>query len=142
MQITITGKHRTLSDSLKQYLEGKVTELTNYYEKIIDAHVVLDKEKKNQVVVIHLRVAGQTLIAENKSTNLRAAVDAVIDKLEKQLVKYKEKWQRKGTKQQEDRPVGVEHPVEIAEPEPVEEQGAILIFEDEDQADLSPKTGS
>ena len=142
MQITITGKHRTLSDSLKQYIEGKVTELTNYYERIIDARVVLDREKKSQVVVIHLRVAGQTLITENKSTNLRVAIDAGIDKLEKQLVKYKQKWQRKGVKQLENLSVGVEHPVDIDEPEPAEEQGAILTFEEEDQADLSQKTGS
>ena len=91
--------------------------------------------------MIHLRVAGQTLIAENKSTNLRAAIDAGIDKLEKQLVKYKQKWQRKGTKQQEDRTGSIEYPDEIAEPEPAEEQGAILTFEEEDQADLTQKTG-
>ncbi len=142
MQITITGKQRTLSDSLKQYIEGKVTELTNFYERIIDAKVVLTRENKNQVVVIHLRVAGQTLITENKSTNLRAAIDAGIDKLEKQLVKYKQKWQRKGVKQQENLSLDVERSVDIEEPEPAEEQGAILTFEEEDEADLSQRTGS
>ena len=142
MQITITGKHRTLSDSLKKYIEGKVTELTNYYERIIDAHVVLNKENKNQVVAIKIRVSGQTLNTENKSTNLRVAIDASVDKLEKQLVKYKEKWQRKGAKAQQERLAVIEPPVEIEEPEPLEDQGAVLIFEEEDQAEESQKTGS
>ena len=142
MQVTITGKQRTLSASLKKYIEGKVTELTNYYDRIIDAHVVLSKENKNQVVAIKMRVAGQTLNTENKSTNLRVAIDTSVDKLEKQLVKYKQKWQRKGSKTQQERLMVIEPPVEIEEPEPIEGEGAILTFEEEDQAEESPKTGS
>jgi len=134
MQITVTGKHRPLSDSLKQYIEGKVGELTHYYEKIINANVVLEKESKNHVVSINLRVAGQSFNSENRSTNLRAAIDASVDKLEKQLVKYKQqKWQRKGPRQQEERLPAVE----TVEPEPVEGEGAIITFEEEDQAEES-----
>ena len=129
MQITITGKHRPLSDSLKQYIEEKVGELTHYYERIIDANVVVEKESKNHVVAINLRVAGQSFNSENKSTNLRIAIDASVDKLEKQLVKYKQKWQRKGPRLQEERSPAVE----TVESEPVEREGAILTFEEEDQ---------
>ena len=126
----------------KRKISGVSVWQRNYYERIIDAHVVLNKENKNQVVAIKLRVSGQTLNTENKSTNLRVAIDTSVDKLEKQLVKYKEKWQRKGTKPQQERLEVFEPPVEIEEPELIEGEGAVLTFEEEDQAEESPKTGS
>ena len=142
MQLKITGKHRNISDSLKIYIDKKVTELTHFYDRILDANVVLEKENINHVVTIKLRVAGQMLKAENRSNNLRAAIDACIDKLEKQLVKYKEKWQRKGPRVQEVLSVDSGSSVEDEEPELVGEQGAVLIFEEEDQSENSKKTGT
>ncbi|MBN2288225.1 MAG: ribosome-associated translation inhibitor RaiA [Candidatus Glassbacteria bacterium] len=142
MRINITGKHRTLSDSLKEYIEKEVTELTHYYERIIEANVVLEKEGKNQVVAINLRVAGQTLITENRSTNLRVAIDSSVDKLAKQLVKYKQKWQRKGPKSPEEQPVEAEAAADTEEPMLPEEGEAVLTFEEEDQAEESTTTGS
>ncbi|MFC1614225.1 ribosome hibernation-promoting factor, HPF/YfiA family [Gemmatimonadota bacterium] len=142
MQVTITGKHRPLSDSLKIYIEEKVSELTHFYDKIIDANVVLEKEGKNQVAAIQLRVSGHTFNTENKSTNLRAAIDSSVEKLEKQLVKYKQKLQRRGPKSQEGQLFAIEASAEAGELEPVEEQGAVLIFEEEDEAEEPQKTGS
>ena len=142
MQVTITGKHRPLSDSLKTYIEEKVTELTHFYDKIIDANVVLEKESKNHVVAMRLSVSGHTFNAENKSINLRAAIDSSVEKLEKQLVKHKQKWQRKGSKSQEEQLTDIENFTTVEESELYEEQGAILTFEEEDEAEETRRTGS
>jgi ribosome hibernation promoting factor len=142
MQVTITGKHRPLSDSLKIYIEEKVSELTHFYDKIIDANVVLEKESKNQVVAIKLRVSGHTFTTENKSANLRAAIDSSVEKLEKQLVKHKQKLQRRVPKSQEEQSVAIENSVETGEFLPPEEQGAVLTFEEEDEAEEPQKAGS
>ncbi|MEA2062114.1 MAG: ribosome-associated translation inhibitor RaiA [Gemmatimonadota bacterium] len=135
MHITISGKHRNLSDSLKTYIEERVSELSHLYGRAIKARVVVDMESKNHVVAMNLRVPGSnTLNSEDKSTNLRSAIDSSVDKLAKQLVKHKEKTQRKSVRTHGPRtgePVGPA--VESGLPA---EHGAILTFEiEEDQAE-------
>ena len=95
MQVLISRKDGHLSESLKEYIETSILDMTQYFDKLIDAHVTVDKENKASDVRIDLRVPGATLVAHGKSSNMRAAIDSASDRLEKQLHKYKEKLQRK-----------------------------------------------
>ena len=95
MQVLISRKDGHLSESLKEYIETSVLDMTQYFDKLIDAHVTVDKENKSSDVRIDLRVPGATLVAHGKSSNMRVAIDSASDKLEKQLHKYKDKLQRK-----------------------------------------------
>src|SRR3989304_1964980 len=101
MQITITRKNANVSESLKDYVESKLSVLIKHYGKIIDAHVVMDNEGNNQVVEITLRVSGHSIFSKYESTNLRAAFDTCVTKIDKQLKKLKGKIQRKALTSEE-----------------------------------------
>lgn len=137
MRITITGKHRNLSESLKSYIEDKVSELTRHYEQIIDAHVILDMEKKIHVVEIILHVARQNFHTKTSSSNLRVAIDACAEKLVKQLVKRKSKVRRKALKPEEAVLSGKVFPSATRESDQPTGENTILTLETEETASLN-----
>ncbi len=101
MQINITRKSAGLSDSLRTYIESKLGGLDNRFDKVIDAKVLMNEHGRENSVEINLHVTGANVFAKDQSTNLRAAFDSCIDKLDKQLSKKKEKMRRKSLTQQE-----------------------------------------
>ncbi|OGF96712.1 MAG: ribosomal subunit interface protein [Candidatus Glassbacteria bacterium RIFCSPLOWO2_12_FULL_58_11] len=145
MQITITRKNANVSESLKEYVESKLSILIKHYGKIIDAHVVMDNEGNNQVVEITLRVSGHSIFSKHESTNLRAAFDTCVIKIDKQLRKLKGKIQRKALTSEEAALSG-----KLITPRPVdevEEQGSVEPLEpvltfDQDEDEPEEKTGT
>ena len=119
MQINITRKNAGISDSLRTYVESKLVELENRFDKLIDAQVLMDETGRDNEVEINLHASGRRFFAKNQSTNLRAAFDSCIDKLDRQLEKKKEKLRRKSLTQEESILAGKtiveeEHEIEIA----------------------------
>jgi putative sigma-54 modulation protein len=94
MQIHLSPRHLTLTAAIHAYVAEKVSHLEHISANIIGAHVVLmhdeTKTKKN-VVKVHLGVAGSDIHAEAAHDDLYAAIDAVTDKLARQLRKRKTK---------------------------------------------------
>ena len=135
MQVTITRKNAGLSESLKSYLEEKLSVLTKHYGKIIDANVVMDNEGKEHSVEITLRVSRRTFFSKDKSINLRAAIDSSVEKLYKQLIKSKEKLRRKGLTPEEAVLRGKVIVPENAEEETVESDIPLLTFEQEEDTE-------
>lgn len=95
MKVMITRKSGNLSDSLKDYIDKKVSELDRRFPNIVDAHVLIDTLGHEHMVDITMRVARRTLVAKLPSSNLRAAVDGCVDKLDKQLDKVKGKYRKR-----------------------------------------------
>jgi len=96
MNIVINGKHVELTEALTSYVTEKFSKLTNYFEHIIEVDVTLSVEQtKNkedrQVVEVTIWANGAVLRACESSFDMYAAIDMVLDKLERQLIKYKEK---------------------------------------------------
>jgi len=145
MQVAITRKNADLSESLKSYCEGKLSMLTKYYGKIIDANVVMDNEGKEHSVEITLRVSRRTFFAKDKSINLRAAIDSSVEKLYKQLIKSKEKIRRKGLTHDEAVLRGKVIVPETSEEEMVDSESDVplLTFEQEENPEEpEEKTGT
>ena len=143
MQINITRRNGDLSESLKDYIEKKLIGLTRHYQKIIDAHVIMDREGKNHRVEISLKVTRHTFFAKDRSTNLRSAIDSCVDKLDKQLIKLKGKIRRKALTPEEAVLKGRVILTESGEIESVEREEPVLTFEKE-EIDEEPekKTGT
>ena len=143
MQINITRRNGDLSESLKDYIEKKLIGLTRHYQKIIDAHVIMDREGKNHRVEISLKVTRHTFFAKDRSTNLRSAIDSCVDKLDKQLIKLKGKIRRKTLTPEEAVLKGRVILTESGEIESVEREEPVLTFEKE-EIDEEPekKTGT
>jgi putative sigma-54 modulation protein len=99
MQLMITGKNMEVSESLREYVEKKLGKLDRYLPVNGEAHVELSVEKvksdqDRQVVQVTVRSNGTILRAEERNADMLAAIDAVRDKLQRQMVRYKEKSAR------------------------------------------------
>ncbi|MBV5310055.1 ribosome-associated translation inhibitor RaiA [Chromatium okenii] len=91
MQINLTGHHIDITDALKSYVENKLERLSRHFDHVINAHVVLTVEKLEQKVEATLHINGGTIFADATHEDMYAAIDALIDKLDRQVLRYKEK---------------------------------------------------
>jgi len=93
MRVNITARHYKAPGRLKEYAESEVQKLTKYLDGIIECEIILDYEKTIQVVEIAMKVHKQKLFAREKSKDIYKCIDLAVDKIERQLKKYKEKLQ-------------------------------------------------
>lgn len=98
MEITFTGRHQTVSDALKDYVTSKLERAVKNIPKVNGAHVIIDSERYQHKVEVIVQVINQRIRAADKSDDLTASMDKAIDKLERQLKKYKDKLQYHRTK--------------------------------------------
>lgn len=91
MLITISGHHVDVSDALREYVEARFERLQRHYSQITKAEVVLIVEKPTQKAEANVHIAGKDLFAAADSEDMYAAIDALADKLDRQLIKHKEK---------------------------------------------------
>lgn len=91
MNIQLSGHHLEVTPALRDYVNGKFTKLSNHFDHVIDAKVILMVEKLKQRVEATLHVPGQDLHAECSDENMYSAIDLLVGKLDKQIVKHKEK---------------------------------------------------
>ncbi len=92
MQVTMTFRHMEQSDALKAYAEEKLERVAKYIDSPISAQVYFSVEKKiRHIVEIVINSKGISTKASESTHDMYAAIDAVIDKIERQLVRYKEK---------------------------------------------------
>jgi putative sigma-54 modulation protein len=91
MRINFTARHFKAPEKVKQYAEKKVSRLKRYYDGIIECEIILDYEKQTQLAEIAIKVYGQRLVAQEKSEDIYKSIDFAVDKLERQVKKYKAK---------------------------------------------------
>jgi putative sigma-54 modulation protein len=92
MQIAVTFKHMEVSQPVRSYVEEKLARVKKYIEEPIDAMVVLSVEKKiRHSAEVTLVAKGVTIKGSEETNDMYAAIDAVVDKIERQLKRYKEK---------------------------------------------------
>lgn len=91
MQIIVTGNHIDVTDSLRNYVNSKFEKLERHFEQVSNIHVVLSVEKQRQKVEANLHLPNKDVHAEVEHEDMYAAIDALIDKLDRQVVKHKEK---------------------------------------------------
>ncbi len=91
MQISVTGHHVDVTDSLKNYVEEKISKLKRHFDNVTDIHVILTVEKLQQKAEATVQVSGAKLFAEDTQEDMYAAIDSMVDKLDRQIIKHKEK---------------------------------------------------
>lgn len=91
MQLSITGHHVDVTEALKNYVNEKFQRLERHFDQVIDVHVILSVEKLRQKAEATVQVNGAKLFAEEEQADLYAAIDGLIDKLDRQTIKHKEK---------------------------------------------------
>ncbi len=91
MEIIIHSRHLDATEAIKSYIKKKASKLTKYSTKITKVQFTLKIEGLNNIVEAICSTAGPTLVAETTDADMYAAIDLVMDKLEKQIIKQKEK---------------------------------------------------
>ena len=91
MQISLTGHHVDVTDALKNYVDGKFERLERHFDQVINVHVILTVEKLRQKAEATININGANVFADAVHEDMYAAIDGLIDKLDRQVIKYKEK---------------------------------------------------
>jgi len=91
MKIIITGRHLELDDDIRSYAEKKLLKAETYFDHIIEAHMILSAEKHRRIVEVTLNAKHVTFHATEETEDLRSSIDGVVEKVDAQIKKYKEK---------------------------------------------------
>ncbi|CAG1006390.1 Ribosome hibernation promoting factor [Anaerolineae bacterium] len=91
MNLHLTGHHLEVTPALREYVQSKLERVTNHFDQVIDVKVTLSVEKLKQKVEATMHVPGNDLHAECSDDNMYSAIDLLADKLDRQVLKHKEK---------------------------------------------------
>ena len=91
MQINVTGHHVDITPALRKYVTSKFERLARHFDNVRDVHAVLTVEKLQHKAEADLRVSGNHIHADAIEGDMYAAIDVLIDKLDRQIKKHKEK---------------------------------------------------
>lgn len=108
MQLSLTGHHLDITDALRTYVQEKMERLERHFDHVTNVHVILSPEKNQQKAEATVHISGADVFADATHADMYAAIDALIDKLDRQVLKHKEKMQTRRT-------TGIPAPVEDEE---------------------------
>ena len=92
MNISVVGRHVEIHDAFRDFAEQKASKLPRYYDRIQSIEVVVDRESDLYSVEMIVQAAGtNSFVAKEVGAEMRACVDLLIDKMERQLTRHKEK---------------------------------------------------
>ncbi len=91
MQLNISGHQLDITDALRDYVTEKMARLERHFDKITNVQVTLEVEKLRQKAEATLHIAGGEVVANADHEDMYAAIDLLTDKLDRQLIKHKEK---------------------------------------------------
>lgn len=114
MDVQVRGKGVVVTDALREYADRKVNKLTNHFQNLTTAHVTQTVQGKTHRVEVQLEGDGITLRGEDRGDDLYAAIDRVVDKLERQMRKYKDRhrWNHTRAHHEHDTPRTMNGPEE------------------------------
>lgn len=120
MDITVTFRHVEPADSLKEYAEEKLSKIDKYFDYPIEAHIVLTAEKFRRMADVTLSVNGTVIKAEEETEDMYSAIDQVMDKIEIQVKRYRDKTRNRRSKSENQRGAEqTDETVDSASDEPV-----------------------
>jgi putative sigma-54 modulation protein len=98
MNLTISGHHLEVTPALRTYVTGKLDRITRHFDQVVDVKVLLSIEnqtekERRQKAECNIHVKGSDMFAESAHADMYAAVDELVDKLDRQVVKHKDRLQ-------------------------------------------------
>ncbi|VAW72136.1 Ribosome hibernation promoting factor Hpf [hydrothermal vent metagenome] len=91
MQINLSGHHLDITTPLRNYVNDKFARLERHFDHVTDVHVILSVEKLRHKAEATLHLSGANVYADSTEEDMYAAIDSLIDKLDRQVLKHKEK---------------------------------------------------
>ncbi|MEK6595643.1 MAG: ribosome-associated translation inhibitor RaiA [Pseudomonadota bacterium] len=91
MNLKLTGNHVEITDAMREYVISKISKITRHFDHVIDVSVILSVEKLKQKAEANVHVRGKDIFVETDSEDMYASIDSLIDKLDRQILRHKEK---------------------------------------------------
>ncbi len=91
MQLNVSGHHVEVTDSLREYVESKVSKIASHFDLVSDVRCILTVEKLRHKAEATVLVNGVTIYADHTEEDMYAAIDGLVDKIERRVRKHKEK---------------------------------------------------
>lgn len=93
MNLNLTGRHLEITPAIRQHVNEKLAKLKSHFDNVIDVNIVLSVDKLQQKAEASVHLSGKDLFVECDDENLYVAIDNMIDKLDRQIIKHKEKYE-------------------------------------------------
>ena len=91
MNIKLTGHHLEITTAIRNYVTGKFERITKHFDHVIDVNVIMTVEKLKHKAEANINLIGKYIHVETTDENMYATVDLLVDKLDRQIIKHKEK---------------------------------------------------
>jgi putative sigma-54 modulation protein len=91
MQVNLTGHHVDITDALRAYVDEKIAKLERHFDHVTNVHVILSVEKLTRKAEATVHIAGADVFADSVHEDMYAAIDGLIDQLDRQVLRHKEK---------------------------------------------------
>ncbi|MDX8386554.1 MAG: ribosome-associated translation inhibitor RaiA [Gallionella sp.] len=91
MNLQLTGRHLEITPAIREYTTGKFGKIKRHFDNVIDVNIILSVEKLKQKAEATVHISGKDVFVECENENLYAAIDSLVNKLDRQVLKHKEK---------------------------------------------------
>jgi putative sigma-54 modulation protein len=91
MNLHLSGHHLEITLAMRDYITSKLGRIARHFEHVIDVSVILSVEKLQQKIEANVHLSGKDIFVESHGSNMYAAIDTLVDKLDRQILKHKEK---------------------------------------------------
>ena len=95
MNLHLSGHHLEVTDSMRDYITGKLDRVKRHFDHVIDVNMILSVDKLVQKVEANVHLSGKNIFVESQDGDMYAAIDNLIDKLDRQIIKHKEKHSKR-----------------------------------------------
>jgi|SRR5687767_7316436 putative sigma-54 modulation protein len=91
MNLQLSGHHLEITPAMREYITNKLGRITRHFDHVIDVSVILTVEKMQQKIEANVHLSGKDIFCESSNADMYAAIDSLADKLDRQIIKHKEK---------------------------------------------------
>ncbi|HSF21372.1 MAG TPA: ribosome-associated translation inhibitor RaiA [Burkholderiales bacterium] len=92
MNLHLTGHHLEITPPIRDYVASKLARVTHHFDHLIDINVILTVEKLRHRIEANVRVRGKDIFCEHVDADMYAAIDGLVDKLDRTIIKHKERF--------------------------------------------------
>lgn len=91
MNLNLSGHHLEITPAIREHVLSKLGKVKRHFDHVIDVNVILSVEKLKQKAEANVHLSGKTIFVECDDANLYVAIDSLVEKLDRQILKHKEK---------------------------------------------------
>jgi putative sigma-54 modulation protein len=93
MNLHLTGHHVEITPAIREYVTAKLARINRHFDHVIDVNVIMTVEKLDQKIEANVHLSGKDIHVQSNDGDMYAAIDSLIDKLDRQVIRHKEKFQ-------------------------------------------------